>query len=223
MRKTATLWLMFWFLAVALFLSVARWHSQEEINYCKNVLAYHQIVITAEETEARLKRIQEDLSSLNQRILKEFYEKANQSWSDIDWLKYNECKEWKHWCDKPDPIPKKVEKPTDIRWLIDHYIAIYWIQHSASTVHRIAECESEYKTCAKFPRWKSQDCSVWHTVVRNWSSASWVFQFTNATRFEWSPRAWRSGASKYNAEANIETAMLMMSKWMRERRECFSE
>lgn len=219
-RIALWLWIAFW-MTLWVYLNWVNAHTEKEIEYCKKVVERHQVVITAEETTAKLEQMKEDLSWLNQRLLKEFYELAKSSNYDLDRKKYNECKEWMHWCDTPDPKPQKW---SDVISLIDYYIAEYWIQHSASTVHRIAKCESWYNPTAKFPRvnhdWSRYERSI-QCANGICSSATWVFQFTNSTRTERSPRAWHAWASKYNAEANIETAILMMSRWMRERRECY--
>ena len=137
------------------------------------------------------------------------------------WLDFNECKAWRHHCDKK-PAPKPVAtSSTSIEWLINIYADKYWV--SRVRAKRIAYCESKYNRCAKYPYINAQCTQSERAVNCTWrvcSTAAWIFQFTNATRDEYRRQFNRAGASKYNAEANIEVAMWMMWRWMYSRRVC---
>lgn len=132
--------------------------------------------------------------------------------------KYNDCKEWKETCKAFVPKKTHSSAPSDIRWMVTYYANKIWV--SQAKAHRVAECESNYKRCAKYPLHKSQDCSAYHRQIRNGSSASWVYQFTNATRDDFAGVYWYRWASKYNAEANIVVALSMIRDWYEKRRVC---
>lgn len=133
---------------------------------------------------------------------------------------YNECKIWKHGCDKKPVVNKKTNSKS-IKWLIDKYADKYWV--SRSKAHRIAKCESWYNRCAKFPN-QNADCSQYERAINcvwsRCSSATGVYQFTRDTKTEYFPKAWRKWYSAYHAEANIATAMYMLWRWMESRRAC---